>query len=112
MLPHSRRASRILFEKTLKNSKVSHSEYFSLRIGINDSPLSRYAFIVSKKVATKATKRNQIRRRGYASLEHIIDTILPGYVLLFFAKKGIETLSQYSLEQAITSYLSQHNLIQ
>ena len=111
MLPHSRRASRILFEKTLKNSKTIHSEYFSLRIGNNDSTQSRYSFVVSKKVAANATKRNQIRRRGYAALEHLMISIKPGAVLLFFAKKGIESLSQQALEASIASTLKQAALI-
>ena len=120
MLPHGRRATRILFDKTLQKSTVAHAPYFSARVGLLEkepslsaSPqASRFSFVVSKKVAHKATKRNLIRRRAYAGIEHLAENVKPGLVILFFAKKGIETLSQKVLEQTLKDYLSQHNLIQ
>ncbi len=126
MLSHSRRVSRTLFEKILKKSTVSHGAYFSLRIGSISEPslsntpeaslstkleASRFSFVVSKKVAMKATKRNLIRRRGYASLEHLSPLIKPGLVVLFFAKKGIDTLSQKMLEDAILESLKQSRIL-
>ena len=120
MLPQSRRATRTLFDKTLKKSMTAHTSYFSTRVGFLEKEpslsashhASRFSFVVSKKVALKATKRNLIRRRAYAGIEHIAESVKPGFVILFFARKGIETLSQKALEQALKDYLSQHNLIQ
>jgi ribonuclease P protein component len=110
MLPHTRRVSRIQFEKTLKDSKVFHGASFSLRVGKNSQEIpAKAAVIVSKKIDTRATKRNALRRKGYHALGSLLALVKPGHVLLFFAKKGAETKSEQALAEDIKNLI---NLIQ
>ena len=85
----------------MRESKVLHTPHLSVRIGSNPNNLSRFSFVISKKISKHATKRNAIRRKGYVSLAHLMNEVKPGLVGLFFAKKGAEVLSQASLENEI-----------
>lgn len=44
----------------------------------NDLPATRFAFVVSNKVAKRANKRNLIKRRMRAAVGAVIDEVSPG----------------------------------
>jgi ribonuclease P protein component len=78
MLAKKNRISTPFFEQVLKKSRVVHTPLFSVRIqnlkSTNSSipTASRFAVVVSKKVAETAVKRNLIKRRVRAVLEDIL----------------------------------------
>lgn len=51
------------FEKIFKNGKSAKGSFLILRFMENGLDTNRFAFIVSKKVSSKAVIRNKIRRR-------------------------------------------------
>ena len=91
MLPKNRRISRADFKKLegeRQRGRAYHSPLLSLFLyqKLSNTP-SQFAFSVSKKVSKKAVVRNKLRRRGYASVQSVIQNIKPGYAVVFSFKK-------------------------
>lgn len=51
------------FEMVFKNGKSVKSGFLAGRAMKNNLPASRFGFVVSKKISTKATVRNKVKRR-------------------------------------------------
>ena len=64
-----------------------NSQYYALRLGRNDLKVSRFGIIVSRKIDKRATARNRIKRRIRFCLDKNFKNIVPGFDLLFIAKK-------------------------
>ncbi len=112
MLPSSRRVSRILFEKVMREGRVHHASSFSLRIGLHANQPSRFSFVVSKKIDKRATKRNSLRRKGYNAVSKVLEFAKPGFAILVFMKKGAEVLSQDTLTAELRDVLSKAGVIE
>jgi ribonuclease P protein component len=97
MLPKKNRISRVLFDTVLKDGAFFHSQNLSFRVVKAQKRLSKFSFVVSKKVSKSAVVRNLLRRRGYSVLKSIIGTKskekMDNAILgAFFFKKGAEKL--------------------
>ena len=100
MLPKKNRFS---FKKRLpKQTFASHS--FSLRYSENDEGL-KVAVVVSKKVDTRAVKRNQIKREIVSAIEKNISKDV-NLSLIFYVKK--EAMSN-ELSQEVSQALQKIN---
>lgn len=62
--------------------------YFVAKIVSNAQPLSRFGFIVSKKVDKRAVVRNRIKRQIRSGVEQLLPEIQPGYDVLFILRQG------------------------
>jgi ribonuclease P protein component len=91
MLPKENKIKRAAFDELLKKGRVYHSSFFSLRATKTSDKLTKASFVVSKKVANTAIKRNLLRRRGYAAIKGFIEGN-PGLILAFFLKKEAASL--------------------
>ncbi|MCK9351301.1 MAG: ribonuclease P protein component [Candidatus Paceibacterota bacterium] len=90
MFPKKNRISKREFDGLMKNGRVFHSPFFSLRIMRGGKDMSKFAFVISKKVAKNAADRNKLKRRGFHALREIIFTPkmdMKGYMAAFFYKK-------------------------
>ncbi len=88
MLRASLRISKALFP-LLMGGKSFAGEFFSVKVSASpDKATSRFAFVVSKKVAKTAVMRNRLRRRGYAALRPLIPSLARGRLVGFFAKNN------------------------
>jgi ribonuclease P protein component len=67
---------------------------------------SRFSFVVSKKIDSRATKRNVLRRRGYEAVAKIIDEAKPQHVFLFFPKKTSTDLSFEAFSKEIKQLIT------
>lgn len=104
MLAKKNRISRALFDTLLKKGVFFHSQNLSLRVMKTQKGLSKFSFVVSKKVSKSAVVRNLLRRRGYSVLKDSIgkdskDTMNTGVVGAFFFKKGAEKLGFSELQE-------------
>jgi len=95
MLKKNQRISSVLVQEVLQKGVSFHSPLFSLRI-INKNGSSRFAVVVSNKVAKRANVRNSLRRLGYRALRKVFTEIKPNLIgILFFksvpSKKGEAT---------------------
>lgn len=90
MLP---KKNRLFLRKELhriqKEGKVYQFPFFGLLVAKSDSPISRFAFIVSNKIHKRATKRNRIKRLLRESVRSLLPKINPGFEVVFLTKKGI-----------------------
>ena len=86
MFPQKRRINKTLFSLILKKSVFFQGQGLSLRVSkqeIKDSP-SLLSVVVSTKVASKAVKRNFLKRRVRSALRYELDKIKNGYYLIFY----------------------------
>jgi ribonuclease P protein component len=112
MLPKERRISRKEFKEFLKKSRSVYSENASLSVygdGTSKNP-TRFACVVSKKVANKAVERNKIRRHGYAIIQENIEYIRPGFIAILFFKKGSGDLTYEQKSQQLTKLLKKSGI--
>ncbi len=111
MLPKKERIKREEMEDVLSKGALKHSRLFSVRVMKKDVPLSQYSFVVSKKVAKLAVTRNLLRRRGYSIVKELQSRIVPGFTIVFFYKKGADTVEFSELKKEIEDFLRQNKLL-
>lgn len=73
-----------------KGGRKLTSEFYNLKISPNGKSLSRFGFVVSKKIDKRATQRNRIKRKFRNCIEKNLGKIIGGYDFLFILKKNIE----------------------
>ena len=67
----------------------------------SSEPVSRFAFVVSKKVAKRAVDRNRMKRLMRESVHHLLPAIQPGYDIVFAAKKNFALKSEIDIEHSL-----------
>ncbi len=85
MLKRKNRLPKIFF----KHDRVVSSPFYNLKIRRNGELVSRFGFVVSKKIDKRATVRNRIKRKIRSCMEENLDKIVDGYDFLFILKKDI-----------------------
>ena len=112
MLPKNRRINTTLFAEVLKNGRSFYSKNISLsvfhKIGLYNT---RFAFVVSKKVAKRAVDRNLLRRRGYSALLDVVDNTKPSFANIIFLKKGSESLKFKDFKEEIIELLKKAGVL-
>lgn len=73
-------------KKFLIKAKSYNFKGFILKVSENNKEISRFAFIVSKRVDKRATQRNKIKRVLRRMVEERIAKIRPGLDFLLIAK--------------------------
>lgn len=112
MLPKKRKVNKAILKGILKQSKIMHSSYFSLRyIKNNLTKESKFSFVVSKKVANKAPKRNLLKRRGYFVIKEVYKSIETGFICVFFLKKEASLLKFSDFRLEIINLLKKVHII-
>lgn len=71
----------------LKNLRQVSAKSFSFKYAQNQEELSRFAFIVSKKVDARASARNEMKRKVRVGVEELFENIKSGYDFIFYPKK-------------------------
>lgn len=89
MLPKKNRLPTTTFDEVIKSGKRADSFLFSLTF-LPDQEKVAYSAVVSKKVASTATKRNALRRRIYEILHQFS---LKNGLGIVFAKKNAGTVT-------------------
>lgn len=106
MLPKNRRIPRKELGPVVFKGKKYNSPHLLLSIASTDSPQSKFAFSVSKKVAKSAVERNKYRRRGYSVIGKQLHALKGGYLLMFNFKKGAIPIEFAGLEKEVLGLLS------
>lgn len=106
MLPKKKRVTKDIFQTIMKKGNIVSGSFFLFRY-IKEAPPA-YAFVVAKKVANGAVKRNSLRRNGY--------NILKTYNLrdstgIFFYKKEALTVPTIDIKKDIDSILKRAKII-
>lgn len=98
------RLTRAEIEGIIKNSKVVHTPYFSVRVLYNNEVTSKGAFVVSKKNFKTAVIRNKAKRRSREAFREVSGKIKNSYSV-FFLKKNILDISVKDLGEEILKVL-------
>ena len=106
MLPKKKRITKDIFQTVISKGNIVSGSFFLFKYIKEINP--HYVFVVSKKIAKTATKRNSLRRRGY--------NILRQYGLkngagIFFYKKEAIGVSVSDLKKDIEFILEKIKLI-
>ena len=93
MLPKNRRVERQLFTDVLQKTRISSTDFFTVRYFLSKEEFeTKIAVVISKKVSGSAVKRNLIKRRIHAVLEVMKGDIKDSYILFIFPKKSTLSL--------------------
>lgn len=86
--------------KKLK-SKTINSPLFTLKYLESGEKVSKFAFVISKKIDKRAVTRNKVKRQISKALEGILEKITRGYNFIFIVKKEILTKNQGEITKEI-----------
>ncbi|MGH7249448.1 MAG: ribonuclease P protein component [Minisyncoccia bacterium] len=109
MLPKKNRADKKSLQKIFKESRAINTHSLNFRFVLikeNHTP-PRISFIVSKNTAKKATKRNFLRRVGYAALKNNLNNFPKGLIGAAIFKKSEENTE--TLQKEIKNILLKIN---
>lgn len=107
MLNKSLRLKKTIFGK----SALLTSPYFNLKTQPNKEGVSRFGFVVSKKIDKRATVRNRIKRLLRSCIEENTEKIREGHDLLFVLKKEAIGKERSELCSSLLTVLSQERLL-
>jgi len=112
MLPRENRLKKEEdFKKVFKKGRGFTNNLFVLKIVKNNLDISRFAFVISKKISKKATVRNRIKRR----LDNVIRVDLPkikkGWDGIIIVLPGAEIKDFKEIEEDINQLLEKARLI-
>lgn len=89
----------------LKPEKQFKASFFDLKFAQNKKNISRFAFVVSKRIDKRATARNRIRRKFRRCIEENLGGIINGD-FLFILKRNI---NEESYCQTLIEFLKKEN---
>jgi ribonuclease P protein component len=83
-------------EDVCKRGKSIRKDCFLIKSKANNLPITRIAFVVSKKVTPKANKRNLLKRRLRNATRNILNSFPIGKDIVIFA---LDNADKYSFEE-------------
>ncbi len=114
MLPQNRRLSgKQIKNEIFKKHKKVNSKYYSLVIteGEKNEP-TRFAVVISAKVAKKAVNRNRIKRRLFNIIRGQLPDIKSGLKIIILTKIIINIASQKELMKFILNDFAASGIIE
>jgi len=113
MLPKVNRLKRKKdFERVFKEGRGVKESFLFFKWVPNKLRVSRFGFIVSKKVSKKATLRNKIKRRLREIIRMRILKIKKGIDGIFIASQGLTEKDYKELEWIINTIFKKSKLLQ
>lgn len=81
-----KKALRLPVATSFKNAKTLHTDLLLIKYQKNNLTISRFGFVVSKKISKSAVARNRIKRVIRRVIEENLDRISPGYDMLLILR--------------------------
>ena len=94
MLSKTKRVTKDIFQTIIKKGNIVSGSFFLFRYIKKETP--HYSFVVSKKIAHNATKRNSLRRAGYNILKKY--ELKPCAGIFFYKKEAINIKTEFLKE--------------
>lgn len=112
MLPKQNRLRKKKdFEKVLREGRWIKNGFLFLKWIFNDLKISRFGFVVSKKISKKSTLRNKIKRRLREIIKRELPEIKKGIDGVFISKTGLEKKGFQQLEEAVVKILTKARIL-
>ena len=96
---------------SLKNPKNFKTPFFNLKIGENSEGFSRFAFVVSKKIDSRATERNALKRKVRSCIEEIFDNIRLGNDFIFYPSILAKETKRSEILEEINKLFKENKLL-
>ena len=90
MLSKTKRVTKDIFQTIIKKGNIVSGSFFLFRYVKNEIP--QYSFVVSKKIANRAVKRNFLRRAGYNILKKY--DLKPCAGVFFYKKEALNVKTE------------------
>jgi ribonuclease P protein component len=95
-----------------KGRLIQSTDFALLYLDSQDRNINpRFGIIVSKKISTKATQRNQVKRKLRYVLMQLVPKIKRGYDLMFLTKTSILNQKTEELEKEISALLIKESIM-
>jgi ribonuclease P protein component len=112
MLPGRYRISRKKdFERAFKKGNRYDNDFLFLKIFKNNLKISRFGFIVSRKISKKANIRNKIKRQISEIIKLELPKIEKGFDIILLTKPGIEKINFKKIKENLKKILRKANLL-
>jgi len=85
--------------------------FFSIKFCKNGLPISRFGFIVSKKVDKRAVVRNRVKRQVRHAVEQMLLEIMQGYDILFILRRSCIQQDTSVISQEVKKTLVRNGLV-
>lgn len=95
----------------LTNPKIITTSLFNLKIGVNNLNLSRFTFVVSKKIDQRSAQRNEVKRKVRSCVEEIFDNIKPGYDFIFYPSQISKDTERQRVLEEIKKTFKENNYL-
>ncbi len=100
------------FKKVFAAGKVAENQYLRIKYHGNQEKFSRFGFVVSVKLAKKATTRNLIKRRLRAAIRFLLTKIKPGFDIVIWPKTPLLKDNKYqTVVESLKILLSKNDLL-
>jgi len=111
MLSKQNRLPSVVIPVAMRTGKRVFADAFQMTIVSNTLPVSRFACIVSKKIAKHAVDRNRMKRIVSESIRLLLPKIKPGFDCVIVAKKNFSDSNTKDVETVIHEILEKNNLL-
>ena len=98
------------FKLVLRSKNFFSSDFLILKSIKNNLEMSRFAFIVSKKISNKAVIRNRIKRLLREAVRADIKNIKGGWDIIFFTRKNIVEKKYTEIKEEVEKLLRRANI--
>ncbi len=98
------------FERVLKQGSGFKENFLFLKVAKNGSEISKFGFIVSRKVSQRANERNKLKRRMRELLKSRMSRIEKGVDVVFVAQPGLQEKSFEELEKIVEKLLQRSGI--
>ena len=105
MLPKANRLPSSLVGLVLRSGAQLHDESMVMRLQKNFLPITRFAVVVSSSVDKRSTKRNIMKRAIRQAIQNGLPRIIPGWDIVFIAKRNIRAKDQNKISDSIMDLL-------
>lgn len=106
MLPKENRLSKKKdFDNVFARAKTFKGDFLVVKLVENGLLASRFGFVVSKKVSTKAVARNKVKRRLRKIIEDVFVEIKKPVDVVFITLPGIQKLEFAKLQEVAENIL-------
>jgi len=106
------RKLRLPAHSNTRFSKTATTPLFTLKVGMNNLPYSRFGFVASKRIDKRAVKRNQLKRLVRRIIMENMDKIQNGNDLLFILKKELALAKKESVSETVIKTLKTQGCIE
>lgn len=102
---------RLSVLKRKRNEKTISSPLFTIKYLASGEDISKFAFIITKRIDKRAVVRNKIKRSLSKGLEEILEKIIPGRNFIFIPKKEILEKSKEEVAENVKEVFKTNNLL-